>query len=274
MPQLNDLSRSLVALDQDSTIIAVVEMSQSSWLVAGMLPGIERQPRKKLEPSPERLLGLLHRWRDEAIKAGRKITRIALAFEAGRDGFWLARWLDVRGVEAHVIHPSSVAVSREHRRAKTDRLDTELLKRGFLGWLRGERGHCSALEDAHRTIQQLLLPVVDLVRVDPEMHRQLGDGPVALDRRQRYLSLESRTVLLPCPLHVLLPRYPRFLGAGLHLIHLSHFRGPPQRPSRITSAPLTAPAFPSSTGPGAPVPLSHSRSVPSSDHDRMRPSRS
>src|SRR5712671_6861544 len=77
MPQPNDLSRSLVALDQDSTIIAVVEMSQSSWLVAGMLPGIERQPRKKLEPSAERLLGLLHRWRDEAVKAGRKITRIA-----------------------------------------------------------------------------------------------------------------------------------------------------------------------------------------------------
>src|SRR5882762_3175725 len=157
MPQPNDLSRSLVALDQDSTIIAVVEMSQSSWLVAGMLPGIERQPRKKLEPSPERLLALLHRWRDEAIGAGKEITRIALAFEAGRDGFWLARWLRARGVEAHVIHPSSVAVSREHRRAKTDRLDTELLKRGFLGWLRGERGHCSmarvpaiAEEDAKR----------------------------------------------------------------------------------------------------------------------------
>src|SRR5690349_20017154 len=157
MPQLNDLSRSLVALDQDSTIIAVVELSQSSWLVAGVLPGIERQPRKKLEPSAERLLGLLHRWRDEAVRAGRNITRIALAFEAGRDGFWLARWLEARGVEAHVIHPSSVAVSREHRRAKTDRLDTELLKRGFLGWLRGERGHCTmvrvptlAEEDAKR----------------------------------------------------------------------------------------------------------------------------
>jgi len=50
MPQPNDLSRSLVALDQNSTIIAVIEMNQSSWLVAGMLPGIERQPRKKLEP--------------------------------------------------------------------------------------------------------------------------------------------------------------------------------------------------------------------------------
>jgi len=157
MPQPNDLSRSLVALDHNSTIIAVVEMSQSSWLVGGVVPGIERQPRKKLEPSPERLLAVLHHWRDEAVKAGRTITRIALAFEAGRDGFWLARWLEARGVEAHVIHPSSVAVSREHRRAKTDRLDTELLKRGFLGWLRGERGHCSmahvptiAEEDAKR----------------------------------------------------------------------------------------------------------------------------
>ena len=71
MPPLNDLSRSLVALDQDSTIIAVVELSQSSWLVAGVLPGIERQPQKKLEPSAERLLGLLHRWRDEAVRAGK-----------------------------------------------------------------------------------------------------------------------------------------------------------------------------------------------------------
>ena len=84
MPQPNDLSRSLVALDQNSTIIAVIEMSQSSWLVAGMLPGIERQPRRRLEPSAERLLGLLLRWRDEAVRAGKKITRIALAFEAGR----------------------------------------------------------------------------------------------------------------------------------------------------------------------------------------------
>ena len=47
-----------------------------------------------------------------------------LAFEAGRDGFWLARWLRERGIEAYVIHSTSVAVSREHRRAKTDRLDT------------------------------------------------------------------------------------------------------------------------------------------------------
>src|SRR6202166_5918 len=142
MQKLNDLSRSLTRLDPDGTLIAVIEMSQSSWLVAGIVPGVERQPLKKLAVDESALLNLLNRWRVEAEKAGRKIERIAVAFEAGRDGFWLARWLRARGIEAYVIHASSVAVSREHRRAKTDRLDTELLKRAFIGWLRDERDHC------------------------------------------------------------------------------------------------------------------------------------
>src|SRR6266436_437083 len=146
MQKLNDLSRSLTALEPNGTLIAVIEMSLSSWLVAGIVPGVERQPSKKLAVDESTLLKLLHRWREEAEKAGRRIERIAVAFEAGRDGFWLARWLKARGIEAYVIHASSVAVSREHRRAKTDRLDTELLKRSFLGWLRGERDHCKMVE--------------------------------------------------------------------------------------------------------------------------------
>jgi transposase len=104
---------------------------------------IERHPLKNLAPDVEPLLRLVHRWRDEAAKAGRTITRVAVAYEAGRHGFWLARWLRVHGIEADVIHPNSIAVSREHRRAKTDRLDTALLQRAFLGWPRGERDHCS-----------------------------------------------------------------------------------------------------------------------------------
>ena len=157
MQKLNDLSRSLTALELDRTLIAVIEMSLSSWLVAGIVPGIERQPLKKLEVDESTLLKLLIRWREEAKKSGHSIERIAVAFEAGRDGFWLARWLRARDIEAHIIHASSVAVSREHRRAKTDRLDTKLLKRAFLGWLRGERDHCTMVaiptmkdEDAKR----------------------------------------------------------------------------------------------------------------------------
>ena len=157
MQKLNDLSRSLTALELDSTLIAVIEMSLSNWLVAGIVPGIERQPLKKLAVDESALLKLLYRWREEAEKAGRRIERMAVAFEAGRDGFWLARWLKAHSIEAHVIHAASVAVSREHRRAKTDRLDSELLKRAFLGWLRGERDHCKMVaipsikdEDAKR----------------------------------------------------------------------------------------------------------------------------
>ncbi len=114
----------------------------SSWLVAGIVPGLERHPLKKLNVDPDALLRLLHRWREEAVGAGHAIERITIAYEAGRDGFWLARCLRARDIEAFVIHSTSIAVSREHKRAKTDRLDTDLLKRAFLGWLRGEPDHC------------------------------------------------------------------------------------------------------------------------------------
>ena len=142
MPKPNDLSKCLAALEQDSTVIAVIELGLKSWLVAGIVPGIERHPLKKFGADEVALLRLLHRWRDEAKKADHPIKRIAVAFEAGRDGFWLARWLRMRGIETYVIHPTSVSVTREHRRAKSDRLDTEHLKRAFIGWLRGETDHC------------------------------------------------------------------------------------------------------------------------------------
>jgi transposase len=172
MAKFNDLSRSLVALAEDSTLIAANELSRSSWLVGAVVPGLRRDPRKKLPPDADALLGLLHRWRDEAIAAGRKIERICVADEAGRDGFWLARWLRGRGIECEVIHPSSIPVSREHRRAKSDRLDLGLLLRAFLGWLRGEAKHCSMVavptveeEDAKRPIRERDCLVVEATRL-------------------------------------------------------------------------------------------------------------
>src|SRR6266700_402108 len=72
MRRPNDLSRSLAPFNQDTTLIAVIEMSQSSWLVAGMVPGLERHPLKKLAVDEGSLLRLLQQWRDEAIRAGRR----------------------------------------------------------------------------------------------------------------------------------------------------------------------------------------------------------
>src|SRR3954462_12555364 len=204
MPRPNDLSRSPIALNQDGTLIAVIEMSRSSWLVAGIVPGIARHPLKKLAADATALLGLLERWRGEATQAGRQIMHIAVAFEAGRDGFWLARWLRARGIEAHVIHPTSVAVSREHRRAKTDRLDTALLKRAFLGWLHGERGHCSmttiptlADEDARRPNRERESLVGERTRVVNRMKATLarpglpGFKPTRRDAAERLDTLRT-----------------------------------------------------------------------------------
>src|ERR1700746_1086041 len=181
MQKPNDLNQSHIVLKQDSTLIAVIEMSLSSWLVAGIVPGVGGQPLKKLAVDESALLKLLNRWRDEAEKAGRKIERIAVAFEAGRDGFWLARWLRARGIEAHVIHASSVAVSREHRRAKTDRLDAELLKRAFLGWLRGERDHCKM--GAIPTIED-----EDAKRANGEREGLVGEQTRIINRMKAALS--------------------------------------------------------------------------------------
>src|SRR4051794_7228724 len=75
MPQLNDQSRSHTALKPDSTLIAVLEMSQSAWLVAGLVPGIERHPLKKIEPDEAALLRLLRRWQEAAINADDAIPR-------------------------------------------------------------------------------------------------------------------------------------------------------------------------------------------------------
>ena len=169
---IDQSKKALNAFEQDSTVVAVVELSQKSWLVAGIVPGVHRHPLKKFDADENRLFALIQRWKQEAIKAGREVKRIVVAFEAGRDGFWLARWLRARGIEAYVIHPTSVSVPREQRRAKTDRLDTELLKRATLGWLRGEPDHCRMVaiptleeEDAKRSNREHQYLVGERTRV-------------------------------------------------------------------------------------------------------------
>src|SRR5260370_5939708 len=110
MQKLNDLSRSLTALEPDGTLIAVIEMSLSSWLIGGILPGVERQPLKKLAVDEGALLKLVHRWLEEAEQAGHRIERIVFAFEAGRDCFLLAPCLKTPNIDALPIYPPGVAV--------------------------------------------------------------------------------------------------------------------------------------------------------------------
>src|SRR3977135_4182487 len=71
--QRNDLSRSLVAFDQNSTLVAVVELSLNRWVVQGLVPGLSKQPLKALGPDASALLALVNRWQLEGTKGGGRI---------------------------------------------------------------------------------------------------------------------------------------------------------------------------------------------------------
>jgi transposase len=146
-----------VAYDHHSTVVAALELSGKSWEVCAVVPGVARRPRRRVAVKDiAGLLKAIEQWRVEAGLAGRTVTRVVLAYEAGRDGFWIARALGAAGIEVHVMHPASIPVERG-RRAKTDRIDLDMLLRTLLAWLRGEPRVCSMVvvpsveeEDARR----------------------------------------------------------------------------------------------------------------------------
>ena len=128
------------ALDYNSTIIGALELSEKKWVLAVQLPGVSRHSRHVLEACGDGLASFVERLKARCAAAGRKIARVILTHEAGRDGFWLARFLARRGIEVHVIQPSSLPVDRRARRAKTDIIDVEMLLRTLMAWLRASLG--------------------------------------------------------------------------------------------------------------------------------------
>ena len=66
-------------------------------------------------------------------------VQVFSVYEAGRDGFWIARWLDSLGIENVVVDPASIEVNRRKRRAKTDRLDAKALVRQLIRYHNGEK---------------------------------------------------------------------------------------------------------------------------------------
>jgi transposase len=131
------------AADYDSTIIGALELSEKKWVLAVQLPGVKRHSRHVVEARGDELAAFVERLKARCAVAGHNIKRVILTHEAGRDGFWLARFLVRRGVEVHVMQPSSLPVDRRARRAKTDVIDVEMLLRTLMAWLRGEPRVCS-----------------------------------------------------------------------------------------------------------------------------------
>jgi len=145
-------------MGEDDTICLAIELSWTQWLVAAVVPGDGRLSRFSVPARDLRaLLDLINKLRERARRALGRETAMASCYEAGRDGFWLHRWLLSVGVANLVFDPASIAVDRRARRAKTDALDVEMLLRTLLAQRRGEpqvvrvvRAPSEALEDARR----------------------------------------------------------------------------------------------------------------------------
>jgi len=132
------------AYDHTITLVSVLELSGKSWEMGASVPGVPRRPLRKIDIGDiGAVIKTTEHWKSEADKAGYTVSRVVLGYEAGRDGFWIARALRAQGIEVYVMHPASIAVERRGRRVKTDRIDIDLLLRTLLSWLRGEPRACT-----------------------------------------------------------------------------------------------------------------------------------
>ncbi len=138
-------------IDTDATLFAALELSLSSWVVVASAPGQDKASKHGLAACDGAgLVALLRRLQGRAEQRCGRSVAVVVMQEAGRDGFWVHRLLEAHGVRGFVVDPSSIAVNRRTRRAKTDRIDAEAMLRTLLAWSRGERQVCSMLRPPTR----------------------------------------------------------------------------------------------------------------------------
>ena len=211
MPQTAAPATPAGTIDYENTLILAVEISDRSWMVAAQMPGLGQiKARQTIRPSAEALLAALERYKQRANSIGKIVNRVVLAYEAAHSGFWLARWLATRDVEVHVIHPTSVPVDRHGRRAKSDKIDVELLLRTLLAWLRGEPRVCTmvpipdeAVEDARRPgreREELIRERIILTNRIGSVLAMLGVSNYNPLRRDRRAQLDALRTPLGTPL--------------------------------------------------------------------------
>jgi transposase len=157
----------------DTSLFVALELSKSVWLIAVSAPGSDKMSKYRVAPDDggAALLNLLSRLRMQAERhTGGPVTMVSI-YEAGLDGFWIHRLLEMNKVESHVVDAASIAVDRRSRRAKTDRIDVEKLLHTLMGWARGERRICSMVrppspteEDERRLTRERGTLVTERVR--------------------------------------------------------------------------------------------------------------
>jgi transposase len=202
MPESSNIAE---AVQYDTTLVLAVELSSKTWVLAAQVPGLPKTKAKRtIEPDKLALQSAIDGYRARAAAAGYPVDRVIATYEAGWSGFWLARWLVAKGVEVHVVQPSSVPVDRRMRRAKSDGIDAELLLRTLLAWLRGEPRVCSMVpipdeadEDARRCVRERTELVSERVGLANRIGAVLatlgidGYNPLLKNRRRRLADLRT-----------------------------------------------------------------------------------
>lgn len=152
---------------------ASLELSRSKWLSAFAVPGEERTRLKTFVAGDvDRLLAWLEALRARSAESLGRPLRVVLCYEAGYDGFWLARLLPARGIDVVVFDPASFLRPRRGRVAKTDRLDAEGMARTLRTWLGGDMTVARAVrvptveeEDAKRLLRERKNLVIERTRI-------------------------------------------------------------------------------------------------------------
>lgn len=165
-----------------ATVLVAIELSGKDWLTAVQTPRQERPGRHKLAPCDALgLWAVIGREREALQRDGWREVRVVTCYEAGRDGFWLHRFLVAQGAESWVVDPGSILVNRRARRAKSDRLDVESLLRVVI---RHDAGDCSL----GRMVVVPSIAEEDARRPGRERQRLLGERTAHSNRIQALLA--------------------------------------------------------------------------------------
>ncbi len=211
MPETSTNEGASTSFDRDTTLVLAIELSNKNWVLAAHVPGLPlKKAKQTILPAADGLMAAIGSYRARAAAAGRSVERIVAIYEAGWSGFWLARWLTARGIDVHVVQPSSVLVDRRMRHAKSDGIDADLLLRTLLAWLRGEPRVCSMVpvpdekdEDARRSMREraeLIAERIGLTNTIGAILATLGTGDFNPLRRDRRRKLEELRTALDTPL--------------------------------------------------------------------------
>jgi transposase len=207
MQILADRSEASTAVRNNlSAIFVSLELSRSKWLITSLSPDGGEKMSKHVVQSGD-VPGLLDRFsqaREKARARTGKVFPFVVIQEAGLDGFWIDRVLRNEGIESHVVDPASIATSRRHRRAKTDRIDGEALVRALLAYKRGEPRVCAMVktptheeEDRRRICRERKVLIAERVRHVNRIKGLLfsqgisGYEPMRRDRRERLDTLQT-----------------------------------------------------------------------------------